>query len=103
MSKKKWRRKEVVEVFELMMLQGNDLFSSPHFRKHLNRDENLLANQFTREANGNIAYRTVDFEVTEDLSDDVFWGRIEATPFNDLIEENAAVGMLKMAEKLKLI
>lgn len=103
MANKRWSRNKAVRVFEILMERGSTLFSNPHFRKHLNRDENLLANQFTREANGNIAYRSVDFKIEEGMSDNDFWNRIERTPYNDLIEENAAVAIVKMAEKLKLV
>lgn len=102
MYKKKWTRLEVVRVFETLLAKGNNLFSSPAFRKYLNRDENLIANQLTREANGNLAYRSVDFKVDDGMSDEAFWARIEKTPYNELIEENAAIAMVKMAEKLKL-
>ena len=100
---RKWTRSEAVRVFEILLEKGNDLFSSPGFRNHLSRDESLLANQFTREANGNIAYRSVSFAITDDMSDHEFWNRIEKTPYNDLIEDNAAVAIVKMAEKLKLM
>lgn len=100
---KKWKREEVVRVFEILLERGNDLFSSPRFRQHLNRDENLIANQLIREGNGNIAYRSVDFKIDDGMSDEVFWQKIGTTPYNDLIEENAAIAMFKMAEKLKLI
>lgn len=102
-SNKQWSRQEVVRVFEIVLESGSDLFSSPRFRKHLSRDENLIANQLIREGNGNIAYRSVDFKVEDGMSDEAFWARIEKTPYNDLIEENAAVAMVKMAEKLKLL
>ncbi|OGQ44814.1 MAG: hypothetical protein A3H42_04130 [Deltaproteobacteria bacterium RIFCSPLOWO2_02_FULL_46_8] len=102
-STKKWTREEVVKVFEILMERGSNLFSSPGFRKHLDRDRNLLANQVTREANGNIAYRSVDFPIVEELSDNDFWTRIDQTPYNDLIEDNAAIALMKMAEKLKLV
>ena len=103
MIHKKWTREEAIKVFEILLERGSTLFSSPTFRKHLSRNENLLANQFTREANGNIAYRSVDFKVDDALSDEVFWERIEKTPYTDLIEDNAAVAIVKMAEKLKLL
>lgn len=103
MSRKKWTREEAVKVFEVLMEKGLDLFSCPVFRNRLSRDENLLANQFTREANGNIAYRSVDFAIEDSMSDDAFWSRIDTTPYNDLIEENAALAMIKMAEKLNLV
>ena len=102
-TNKKWTRPEAVRVFEILLEKGNTLFSGQHFRQHLSRDENLLANQFTREANGNIAYRSVDFKIDDAMSDNDFWSRINTTPYNDLIEENAAIAIVKMAEKLKLI
>ena len=101
-SKKKWTREEAVKVFEILMEQGYNLFSSPQFRNQLNRDGQLLANQFTREANGNLAYRSVSFAIHDEMSDDEFWARIDKTPYNDLIEDNAAVALLKMADKLNL-
>jgi len=100
---KHWTKEEVVRLFELLVEKGSDLTSHPEFRKHLDRDGNLFANQVTREANGNIAYRSVDFDVSDGMSDKDFWGRIDATPYNDLIEENAAVAIVKMGEKFKLI
>ena len=102
-NKGKWTRQEAVRVFEILLEKGNTLFSTPDFRSRLTRDENLLANQFTREANGNIAYRSVDFKIADTMSDDAFWSRIEKTPYNDLIEDNAATAMVRMAEKLKLM
>ena len=101
--KKKWTREEVVKVFEILLEKGCPLFATPGVRDHLSRDENLLTNQFTREANGNIAYRSVDFKISEGLSDAAFWSQIEKTPYRELIEENAAVAIMKMAEKLKLL
>lgn len=100
---KHWTKEEVVRLFELLIEKESDLVSHPEFRKHLDRDGNLFANQVTREANGNIAYRSVDFDVTDDISDQDFWSRIDDTPYNDMIEENAAVAIVKMGEKLKLI
>ncbi|MDO8527386.1 MAG: hypothetical protein Q7T03_06855 [Deltaproteobacteria bacterium] len=100
---KKWTKTEAVRVFEILLEKGNTLFSSPGFRGQLTRDESLLANQFTREANGNIAYRSVSFDITDEMSDNDFWSRIEKTPYNDLIEDNAAMAIVKMAEKLKLM
>lgn len=99
----KWTRPEVVRLFEILLEQRSDLLSSPHFRKHLNRDENLITNQLIREGNGNLAYQSVDFKIDDGMNDEIFWQRIEKTPYHDLIEENATVAMLKMAEKLKLI
>lgn len=102
-TRKKWTRAEAVRVFEILLERGCDLFSSPGFRNHLTRDESLLANQLTREANGSLAYRSVNFQLDDAMSDTEFWSRIDKTPYLDLIEDNAAVAIIKMAEKLKLI
>lgn len=98
----KWTKEDVTKIFELLIERGCTLTSSPKFRGLLDRDKNLLANQITREANGNIAYRTVDFDVSK-IADEDFWDKIDETPYQDMIEENAAVAILKMAEKLNLI
>ena len=99
---KKWTREEIVRVFEILIEHGSHITSSPKFRELLNRDQNLYANQVTREANGSIAYRSVDFEV-EGIEDEKFWEIIDSTPYQDLIEDNAAIAILKMAEKFHLI
>lgn len=100
--RKKWTREEIVRVFEILIEQGSNITSHPAFRKLLDRDQSLYANQVTREANGNIAYRSVDFNI-DDLSDEDFWSLIDDTPYNELIENNAAIAIVKMAEKLDLI
>lgn len=99
---KRWTREEVVRLFELLIERNAPIISHPKFRGLLDRDQNLYANQITREANGNIAYRSVDFAV-DDLEDEEFWERIDKTPYNELIEENAAIAILKMAEKFNII
>lgn len=99
---KKWTKEEIIKVFEILIERKCPITSHPKFRTLLNRDENLYANQITREANGNIAYRSVDFDV-DGLKDEDFWARIDKTPYHDLIEDNAAVAILKMAEKFQLI
>lgn len=99
---KKWTREDVLKLFEILIERGAPIVSHPKFRGLLNRDENLFANQITREANGNIAYRSVDFDV-DGIEDEEFWTRIDNTPYQDLIEDNAAVAILKMAEKFNLI
>lgn len=99
---RKWTRKDLTQVFEALIECNSDLTSHPAFRGKLDRNRNLFANQITREANGNIAYRSVDFSV-RGLNDADFWKRIDSTPYHDLIEENAAVAMLKMAEKTGVI
>lgn len=99
---RKWTKKDVVQIFEALIECNSNLTSHPAFRDKLDRNRNLFANQITREANGNIAYRSVDFE-TEGIEDEEFWARIDQTPYNDLIEDNAAIAILKMAEKFNLI
>ena len=96
---KKWAQEEVTGAFELLIEWGSPVVSHPKFRALLDRDENLFTNQLIREANGNIAYRSVDVEI-DDLPDEEFWGIIDGTPYNELIENNAAVALFKNAEKL---
>lgn len=100
---KKWTKKDLVKLFEILIEKEAKIVTHPHFRQLLTRNENLFTNQTVREANGSIAYRSVDFPVTDALSDDDFWTRIDRTPYNDLIEDNAAIALMKMAEKLKLV
>lgn len=100
--KKKWTREEVVKIFEILIENDSPLVSHPKFRRLLNRDANLFTNQVTRQANGSIAYKTVDFDVV-DIADEAFWERIDITPYQELIEENAAVALVKMAEKLNIL
>lgn len=95
-------REELMKVFEGLIERGIPLFSHRAFREGLDRDQNLAANQMIREANGNIAYRSVDFDLNE-KTDDEIWDRIEQAPYLDVIEENAATAIIKMAEKLKLL
>jgi hypothetical protein len=98
---KKWTHEEIVRVFEILIERNSPLVSHPKFRELLDRNENLFTNQVIREANGNIAYRSVDFDV-EGIEDETFWDRIDETPYRDLIEDNAAVALFKMAEKLNI-
>ena len=100
--KRKWQKEDIIKLFEILLENNSPLVSHPKFRQLLTRDENLFTNQVTRQANGNIAYRTVDFDVSE-LEDDEFWDKIANTPYNELIEENAAVALVKMAEKLNIL
>lgn len=100
---KEWSKADLIKLFELLIENNEPLLQKQGFRKYLNRDEQLFTNQTVREANGNIAYRSVDFDVTENMNDKDFWNRIDETPYNDLIEDNAAVAIMKMAEKLRLL
>ncbi len=95
-------REELMKVFEGLIELKMPLMSHRAFREGLTRDQNLAANQMTREANGNIAYKSVDFDLNG-KSDQEIWDKIEGTPYLDVIEENAAVALIKMAEKLKLL
>ncbi|MFH1874666.1 MAG: hypothetical protein ABH859_05715 [Pseudomonadota bacterium] len=98
---KKWTKEKLLKVFELLIESDHPIVSHKEFRKRLDRDRNLLANQIIRQANGNIAYRSVDCDPLN-LSDEEFWEYIDNTQYSDMIEENAAVAILKMAEKLEL-
>lgn len=90
---------ELVRVFEMLNEQGSPVVSHPRFRGRLDRDLNLLVNQLIREANGNIAYRTVDFDPTG-MEDADVWAKIDSSPHRPELYDNAAAAMLKMAEKL---
>ncbi len=98
---KKWTKEEIIRVVELLTEHGSTILSHPDVRNHLTRDQNLLTNQLIRQANGNIAYRSVDVDINN-LSDDEFWEYIDHTPYHDLIEDNAAAAIIKMVEKLGL-
>jgi len=98
----KWTKEDLVELFEILIDRNPSITSDPRFRNLLTRNESLFANQVTREANGNIAYRSVDFDALE-TSDEEFWKRMDTTAHRDIIEDNAAIAILKMAEKLNLI
>jgi len=99
---RKWTKEELTRLFELMIEASMPVVSHHTFRNRLSRDENLFTNQIVRVANGNIAYRSVDCDLLN-MSDEDFWGFIDGSNYNDLIEDNAAVAILKMAEKLNLI
>lgn len=94
----KLTKEVVVKVFEKLIERGCSIVSHPKFRSLLDRDENLLTNQIIREANGNIAYNSVNFDVNG-LADEKFWENIDSTPYQDVIEDNAAIALYKMAEK----
>lgn len=98
-----WTRNDIVKIFEYLLEQGSKITSHHTFRGLLDRNRNLFANQVTRESNGNIAYRSVDFDVTSLADDKEFWARIDNSKYNELIEDNAAGAIVKMAEKLDII
>lgn len=98
----KWTREDLIEFLEVLIEHNVPVYNNPYFRKLLNRDQNLFMNQNVREATGNVAYRTVDFDI-DGVDDEEFWERIDGTDYNDLIENNAAMAIIKMAEKFNLI
>ncbi|HPW44990.1 MAG TPA: hypothetical protein PKU96_01305 [bacterium] len=102
MAKAKLTKEQITRIFEILIEKNAPILTHQKFRGLLDRDQNLATNQIIRQANGNIAYRTVDFDVI-DINDEEFWARIEDTPYNDLIEENAAAALVKMAEKLGVV
>jgi hypothetical protein len=98
----KWTKKDLIEFLEVLVEHDVPVHNNPHFRKLLDRDQNLYVNQNVREATGNVAYRSVDFDI-DDVNDEEFWARIDSTGHNDLIEDNATLAILKMASRFNLI
>ncbi|MBI2342756.1 MAG: hypothetical protein HYV02_00210 [Deltaproteobacteria bacterium] len=99
---RRWTKEDFLYLTELLIERDCPLFLHPSFRRGLDRTQNLFANQIVREAQGNVAYRSVDFDIAQ-MEDAAFWERIDGTKYSDLIEENAAQAMLKMAERFHLI
>lgn len=95
---KKWSESELTRLFEILFEWRSEITSHRDFRNLLDRDQNLFANQLTREANNNIAYRSVDFDIIG-MPDDEIWRRIDESPYRPLINDNAARAMLQMVEK----
>ena len=95
-------QEKVESIFKKLIERGSRIVSHHKFRGLLDRDGNLAVNQAIREANDNIAYSSVDFDI-DGMSDEEFWARIDASEHNDVIKRNAVVGMLKMADKLGII
>lgn len=100
--KEQYTRQDFVKALEVLIQDEAMVFTHPRFRAGLTRDQNLYLNQMVREANGNVAYRSVDFEL-ENLADDSFWTLIDTTDHSDFIEENAAAAILKMADRLNIL
>lgn len=98
----KWTRDDLLKIIEVLIEKDCPIYCHPEFRKGFDRERNLFANQVIREGNGNVAYRSVDFDI-DALSDEEFWGRLTETKHTDLIEENAAVAILKMADRFNLM
>lgn len=98
----KWTKEDLIECLEVLVEHNIPVYNNPHFRQLLSRDQNLYVNQTVREATGNVAYKTVDCDV-EEYDDEAFWEMIDETEYRDLIEDNAAIAILKMAAKFNLI
>ncbi len=99
---KKLSKEDLIKLFELLIEKECSVHTHPEYRGRFNRDENLIINQVTRQATNNVAYKTVDFDL-ENMSDEEFWSMVEGTKFNDVIENNAAAEILKMAGKFNLL
>lgn len=99
---KKWTREELIKIFEVLIENECMLQTRPEFRKHFDRDGQLVINQLTRGATSNLAYRSVDFDI-ENIDDDAFWNKVEDSKYLDLLEDNAAAAILGMAEKFGLL
>lgn len=97
-----WTREALIKIYEALIEANSTILGHPEFRKHLTRDQKLYANQVTREATGNLAYRSVEFDV-ERASDEEFWHKVDESKYRGFIEDNAAIAILKMAEKLNLL
>lgn len=98
----RWTKKDFLQLTEILIENDCPIFLHPRFRKGLDRTQNLFANQIIRESQGNVAYKSVDFDVNT-VSDSEFWTRIDGTKYNDFIEENAAAAIMKMAERFNLV
>ncbi len=101
MTHPKLTREQWVQIFERLIEQDSTLLSSTKFRGLLSRDENLIANQLTREGTNNVAYRSVDVDITN-MTDDEIWELLDNSKYSEIIEENAAGAIMKMAEKLNI-
>lgn len=99
---KKWTRDDLVEFLEVLIEHDVPVHNNPYFRQLLSRNQNLFMNQNIREATGKVAYNTVGNDI-HDMDDEAFWSMVDNTDYKDLIEDNAAMAMLKMAEKFNLI
>ncbi|MBI4237828.1 MAG: hypothetical protein HY696_05345 [Deltaproteobacteria bacterium] len=96
-----YTREDFINIIETLIDKDCPLYCHPEFRKGMERDQNLFINQVIREANGNVAFRSVDFDL-EGMDDETFWERIDDSRFSDFIEESAATAILKMTERIDL-
>lgn len=100
--KRKWTKEDLIQIFEVLIEHESGITTRPELRNALSRDENLFVNQITRSATNNVAYRSVDFDLST-MSDEEAWNRIESSKYLDLLEDNAAAAIMNMAEKFGLI
>lgn len=96
-----WNKENLVKLFEMIIENNIGLHSHPSFRKLLDRDRNLFVNQVTREANNNLAYNSVDFDI-DNLPDEEFWKMVDSSRYQEILKDNAATDIFKMAKKLRL-
>lgn len=99
--KRKWSKEELIKIFEVLIEKECPLHTRPEFRKHFDRDGQLVINQITRFATKNLAYKSVDFDVNK-VGDEEFWEKLGDSKYQDLLEDNAASAILGMAEKFGL-
>ena len=99
---KKFSKEELIKIFEVLIERESPLHTRPEFRKHYDRDGQLVINQLTRKATNNVAYKSVDFNI-ENISDEEFWNKIEGSKYMDLLEDKAAAAILGMAEKFGIL
>ncbi|MFA4873805.1 MAG: hypothetical protein WC956_00750 [bacterium] len=99
---KKCKEGDVVKLFETLIENEAPIVSHYKYRALLTRDEKLEVNQIIRKVNCKIAYGSVDFDVAG-VSDEAFWARIDSSQYCHQIENNAAIAMVKMAEKFGIL
>ena len=102
MTKNKWTLQDFIKYLEKLIELDVPIHNNPYLRKMLTRDQNLSLNQKVRHATGNVAYKTLDFDIDE-VSDEEFWSRIDDNRYNEFIEDNANRAILKMAGRFNLI
>ena len=91
----------MVEIFvtggtfdkEYDYVTGELYFKDTHLLEILRRGRNIV----------DVEVRTLMMIDSLEMSDEDFWDHVDSTQYNDLIEDNAAAAMLKMAEKLDLL
>lgn len=95
-------REDFLAVIESLIEADTPIYCHGEFRKGMERDQNLYVNQVIREANHNVAFKSVRFEFDPESDDAQFWSRIDASRHSEFIEETAASAILKMAQRFEL-